>query len=62
MTIPNLNTSDTFKTWFDRTNTVISEVNGITIHNLLAGDGIGVTSASNVFTVSHGSLVATGEP
>jgi hypothetical protein len=60
MTIPNLNTSDTFKTWFDRTNTVISEVNGITIHNLLAGDGIGVTSASNVFTVSHGSLVATG--
>lgn len=60
MTIPNLSTSDSFKTWFDRTNTVISEVNGITIHDLRAGDGIGITSASNVFTVSHGSLVATG--
>lgn len=60
MTIPNLSTSDSFKTWFDRTNTVISEINGITIHDLRAGDGIGVTSVSNVFTVSHGSLVATG--
>lgn len=60
MTIPNLNSSDTFKGWFDRTNTIIAEVNGITIHDLRAGDGMGVTSSSNVFTVSHGSLVATG--
>lgn len=60
MTIPNLNTSDTFKTWFDRTNSVISEINGITIHDLKAGDGISLGSISNVFTVSHGNLVATG--
>lgn len=60
MTIPNLNTSDTFKTWFDRTNSVISEINGITIHDLKAGDGISLSSVSNVFTVSHGNLVATG--
>ena len=61
MTITPLNASDTFKTWFNTTNSVISEVNGITIHNLVAGDGLNVTSAGgNVFTVSHGSLVAGG--
>lgn len=60
MTIPSLNTTDTFKTWFDKTNTIISEVNGITVHNIFAGDGIGITSVSNNFTISHGNSVTTG--
>jgi hypothetical protein len=60
MAINNLSYSDTFKKWFDTTNTVISTVNGITVYNIVAGDGIGVTSSSNVFTVSHGSNVSTG--
>ena len=61
--MPNINNlvyTDTFKTWFDRTNSLISTVNGITVSNLLAGDGIGITSSNNLFTVSHGSLVNTG--
>ena len=58
--ITNLGYSDTFKQWFDTTNTVISTVNGITVHNLVAGDGIGVTSSGNLFTVSHGTAVTTG--
>ena len=58
--INNLSYTDTFKTWFDRTNSVISALNGVTVYNVLAGDGIGVTSANNIFTISHGSSVATG--
>jgi len=60
MTINNLTYSDTFKKWFDTTNSVISEINGITVHNILAGDGIGITSASNIFTISHASNVSGG--
>ena len=60
MTIPSLNTSDTFKTWFDKTNTIISEINGITVHNIIAGDGIGISGSSNVFTISHSNSVTTG--
>lgn len=59
-TINQLSYTDTFKTWFDRTNSIISTVNGITAYNLLAGDGIGITSSSNIFTISHGTLVNTG--
>lgn len=60
MPITNLVYSDTFKTWFDTTNSIINSVNGITVYNILAGDGIGITSANNIFTISHGSSVATG--
>jgi hypothetical protein len=60
MAINNLIYSDTFKKWFDTTNSVISEVNGITVYNILAGDGIGITSSSNVFTINHGSVVSGG--
>jgi len=60
MPITNLVYTDTFKTWFDTTNSVINSVNGITVYNILAGDGIGITSANNIFTISHGSDVATG--
>lgn len=60
MTISPLNISDTFQTWFNKTNTIISEINGITVHNILAGDGIGITSSNNIFTINHGSNVATG--
>lgn len=60
MPITNLVYSDTFKTWFDTTNSIINSVNGITVYNILAGDGIGITSANNIFTISHGSSVTTG--
>lgn len=60
MPITNLIYTDTFKTWFDTTNSLINSVNGITVYNILAGDGIGITSANNIFTISHGSSVATG--
>lgn len=55
-----LNTSDTFQTWYTTTNSIISEINGITIHNLIAGDGISLASnGNNVYTVKHGTSVAT---
>ena len=60
MTISNLTYSDTFKTWFDRTNTVINTVNGITVYNILPGDGITVSSSAGIFTVSHSNNVNTG--
>lgn len=59
-TINNLLYTDTFKTWFDRTNTVISTINGITVYNIIAGDGIGVTSTNGIFTINHGPNVSTG--
>jgi len=58
--INNLSYTDTFKTWFDRTNSVINTLNGVTVYNILAGDGVGVTSSGGLFTISHGSNVATG--
>lgn len=58
--INNLLYTDTFKTWFDTTNSIINSVNGITVYNILAGDGIGVTSTNGVFTISHGSNVTGG--
>lgn len=58
--ITNLQYTDTFKTWFDTTNTVISTLNGVTVYNILAGDGIGVSSSNNIFTINHGTNVATG--
>jgi len=60
MSITPLNISDTFQTWFTTTNSIISEINGITIHNLIPGDGISLTSnGNNVFTIKHGTSVAT---
>jgi len=54
-----LSSSDTFQTWFNTTNSIISEINGITVHNILPGDGISLTSSGNVFTIKHGSSVGT---
>lgn len=60
MTIPALINTDTFQQWFETTNTIISEINGITIHNLIPGDGISLTSnGNNVYTIKHGTSVAT---
>jgi len=59
MAITPLSSSDTFQTWFNTTNSIISEVNGITVHNILPGDGISLTSSGNIFTIKHGSSVGT---
>jgi hypothetical protein len=59
MAITPLITGDTFQTWFNTTNSIISTVNGITVHNILPGDGISLTSSGNVFTIKHGSSVGT---
>jgi len=60
MSITPLNISDTFQTWYTTTNSIISEINGITIHNLIPGDGISLTSnGNNVYTIKHGTSVAT---
>ena len=59
MSISPLVISDTFQTWFNTTNSIISEINGITVHNILPGDGISLTSNGNVYTIKHGSSVAT---
>lgn len=58
--INNLVYSDKFKKWFDTTNTIITTLNGITVYNLLQGDGVSLSSSGNVFTVSHAPTVATG--
>ena len=60
MAISNLLYTDTFKTWFDTTNTVISTLNGVTVYNILAGDGISLSSSSGVFTIGHSNNVSTG--
>jgi len=60
MPINNLLYTDTFKTWFDTTNTVISTLNGVTVYNILAGDGITVSSSSGIFTIAHSNNVTTG--
>lgn len=58
--INNLVYSDKFKKWFDTTNTIITTLNGITVYNLLQGDGVSLSSSGNVFTVSHAPTVTTG--
>jgi hypothetical protein len=60
MAISNLLYTDTFKTWFDTTNTVISTLNGVTVYNILAGDGISLSSSSGIFTIGHSNNVSTG--
>jgi len=60
MPINNLLYTDTFKTWFDTTNTVISTLNGVTVYNILAGDGISLSSSGGIFTIGHSNNVSTG--
>lgn len=60
MAISNLTYTDTFLTWFDTTNQIITNINGITVYNIIAGDGISATSSGNVFTIKHGNNVTTG--
>lgn len=59
MPITPLTNTDTFQTWFTTTNSVISAVNGMTVYNILPGDGISLTSSAGVFTIKHGSSVGT---
>jgi len=59
-TITNLQYTDTFKTWFDRTNTVITTLNGVTVYNIIAGDGISASGVGGIFTIQHSPQVNTG--
>lgn len=50
-----------FQTWFDTTNTIITELNGVSMHKGFGGDGVGVSyDASGNYTFNHGTNVATG--
>lgn len=60
MPITNLQYTDTFKTWFDRTNTVITTLNGVTVYNIVAGDGISASGVNGIFTIQHSPQVNTG--
>jgi len=59
-TTPNIADSSTFKTWFETTNSIIDVINGISLYNAFAGDGIKITSTNNNFTFSHSNAVTTG--
>ena len=59
-TTPNIAGSSTFKTWFETTNSIIDVINGISLYNAFAGDGIKITSTDNNFTFSHSNAVTTG--
>ena len=60
MTIPNLQTSDTFNQWFSTTNDIIDDINGISMHKGFAGDGIKITTSGSDYTFSHANTVTTG--
>lgn len=60
MTIPNLQTSDTFNQWFSTTNDIIDDINGISMHKGFAGDGIQITTSGSDYTFSHANTVTTG--
>lgn len=59
--ITSLATTDTFNTWFNTTNTVITALNGISMYKGFAGDGISITyDTSGNYTFSHSNTVTTG--
>ena len=59
--ITSLVTADTFSTWFNTTNTVISALNGISMYKGFAGDGVSITyDTSGNYTFSHSNTVTTG--
>jgi len=59
-TTPNIASSSTFQTWFDTTNDIINVINGISLYNAFAGDGVKITSSNNDYTFSHSNAVTTG--
>ena len=60
-TIPSLAGTDTFDTWFNTTNTIITTINGISMYRGFSGDGVNVTfDSSGNYTFSHSNNVNTG--
>jgi len=60
-TIPSLAGTDTFNTWFNTTNSIITTINGISMYRGFSGDGVNVTFDSNGnYTFSHSNNVNTG--
>jgi len=61
MSIGPLTGTDTFKTWFDRTVSLITNVNGITVFDVKGSTGVNVSVAGGVASVSNtGILSVTG--
>ena len=59
--ITSLATTDTFNTWFNSTNTVITALNGISMYKGFAGDGVSITYDNfGNYTFSHSNTVTTG--
>ena len=60
-TIDPLNITDTFNTWFNKTNTVIAELNKDNVYQIFAGDGMGVTyNINGGYTLSIGNSLIHG--
>lgn len=59
--ISTVNSSDTFETWRQRTNSVINAVNLDDVRGITSGDGIGITTDSNGnWSIRHSNTVTTG--
>ena len=58
MPITSLTGTDTFQTWFNKTNTIISTINGITVYSIAGSTGIGVTLSSNIATIRNTGVLS----
>jgi hypothetical protein len=57
--ITSLTGNDTFQTWFNTTNSIISRINGVTANNIAGSTGIGVTlSSAGIVTISNTGVVS----
>lgn len=57
--ITSLTGNDTFQTWFNTTNSIISRINGVTANNIAGSTGIGVTlSSAGIATISNTGVVS----
>ena len=57
--ITSLTGSDTFQTWFNTTNSIISRINGITANDIAGSTGIGITlSSTGIATISNTGVVS----
>jgi hypothetical protein len=57
--ITSLTGNDTFQTWFNTTNSIISRINGVTANDIAGSTGIGVTlSSAGIATISNTGVVS----
>lgn len=58
MAITPLTGTDTFQTWFNTTNSLITFANGVTVYSIAGSTGIGITLASNIATISNTGVLS----